>query len=632
MLSALPILLVLSVGVQAPTLEPGQTCALTDKIRIFHKPNLKVAKKKLGAGVEAMVRQWQDNRYRVKTAHGTGWVDGIYFQKICRPVAKTPAALQARQTCELSGQIKVFHRKNLKVAMRRVRQGEAITIEKVAPDRYVIQTSQEKGWVLASQLDAICLPVQRDPEPEVQAAALPEPEPVLELGPVVDAATTQESSQEPPLASPVPAPDPVAVVDEPAVEIPPETAPAVQEPAPAPEVKRVLMMPVTVEGVDEALGAMATSSLSQVCGARSELEVVTTEDLAAMATNEQQKQVLGCEANVSCMAEVSEWAQTENVLKANLGRVGEMYAFTLSLVNSKRAQVAGRAQREFRNQEELPKVAEELVLELFGLEGRGNMISYRLTEGQDISLAILNMKTAGLSESVAANLTQVLSVELKRIDGASVISSDDIEAMLSVEADKEILGCDSDTACLAAIGGALGVDKLVVGQVGMLGTSYVISLKLISPLSASVDNRINETFRGDEATLIPAIRNTARRLLGIESKDPGSLSVAASQMGAVVVLNGQEKGELPMAAIADLLPGRHNLRVEKDGYIPWVGDVYVNPFDNTAHWVDLAEAPERWYQKWWVWTITGTVAAGVATTLALTLGGSDQIDTTMTVE
>ena len=42
-------------------------------------------------------------------------------------------------------------------------------------------------------------------------------------------------------------------------------------------------MPVTVEGVDEALGAMATSSLSQVCGARSELEVVTTEDKSISA-------------------------------------------------------------------------------------------------------------------------------------------------------------------------------------------------------------------------------------------------------------------------------------------------------------------------------------------------------------
>jgi len=32
---------------------------------------------------------------------------------------------------------------------------------------------------------------------------------------------------------------------------------------------------------------------------------------------------------------------------------------------------------------------------------------------------------------------------------------------------------------------------------------------------------------------------------------------------------------------------------------------------------ELERAPERWYQHWWVWAITGTVVAAATTTVIL---------------
>ena len=191
--------------------------------------------------------------------------------------------------------------------------------------------------------------------------------------------------------------------------------------------------------------------------------------------------------------------------------------------------------------------------------------------------------------------------------------------MLNLEGQKQVLGCDSDTSCLAEIGGALGVDKLVVGQVGKLADNFIISLRLISPTTAKVDNRISENFVGTEATLIPAIRTAGRKLLGIDSKDPGSLGVSSSESQATVFLDGKEYGSLPMPPIQDLTPGRYNLRVLKEGFNTWNGDVYVNPLDNTAMWIELQAKPAMWYEEWWVWASVGGVVAGVATTLAITL-------------
>jgi hypothetical protein len=31
-------------------------------------------------------------------------------------------------------------------------------------------------------------------------------------------------------------------------------------------------------------------------------------------------------------------------------------------------------------------------------------------------------------------------------------------------------------------------------------------------------------------------------------------------------------------------------------------------------WAKLDEQPERWYQKWWVWSLVGAVVIGVTTT------------------
>lgn len=48
---------------------------------------------------------------------------------------------------------------------------------------------------------------------------------------------------------------------------------------------------------------------------------------------------------------------------------------------------------------------------------------------------------------------------------------------LSFEKDKQNLGCDADPACLAEIGGALGVEFIIAGSLVKVGDT------LLSPLS-----------------------------------------------------------------------------------------------------------------------------------------------------
>src|SRR5580698_5796536 len=86
---------------------------------------------------------------------------------------------------------------------------------------------------------------------------------------------------------------------------------------------------------------------------------------------------------------------------------------------------------------------------------------------------------AGAPAGAGQILSEAIVAEVrKREPRAQVISAEEIRSMIQVEGEKQQLGChtDQDLACLAEIGGALGVERVVIGSLGRLGSTYVYSL------------------------------------------------------------------------------------------------------------------------------------------------------------
>ena len=67
--------------------------------------------------------------------------------------------------------------------------------------------------------------------------------------------------------------------------------------------------------------------------------------------------------------------------------------------------------------------------------------------------------------------------------------------MLGFEQKKQLSGC-TDTSCMVAIGGALGVDKIVTGSVGKLGESHVLNLKLLDIRNAKIERMYQKRLKG----------------------------------------------------------------------------------------------------------------------------------------
>jgi TolB-like protein len=380
--------------------------------------------------------------------------------------------------------------------------------------------------------------------------------------------------------------------------------------ASAAERPRILVLPTKARGVGEADAQRITDAMAQRLVAEDTHSVLSMADLEKLASAESLRSMLGCDSQ-ECVAQLSRALNADLLLTGFLGRVGNRLTLNLVLVDPRNGATRNSATAEAIDIRELLRATPGVVATLMGWT-TGAARRFALPAGSKTSLAVLDLVPRGVPDDVAGNLTQVLSAELKRIDGTSVISREDIAAMLQVQETKLKAGCD-DMECLAEIGGALGVDRLVTGSVGKLSGSYVVSLRLISSRHSRVEHLVTESFSGAEDQLIRAVKRAGRLLLGVDPKGVGSLTVTASEQGARIMLDGIPRGTLPMPPIQALAPGQHQLLILKSGHHDWSSDVYVDSEETTAIWAELVARPVPWYRQWWVWALTG----GAGTTAVL---------------
>jgi len=127
-----------------------------------------------------------------------------------------------------------------------------------------------------------------------------------------------------------------------------------------------------------------------------------------------------------------------------------------------------------------------------------------------ISLAVYELSVDDVEPLVGRVVTDALVAELRKLDGVTVVSMDEVRAMLDLESQKQLLGC-ADDSCLAEIASALGVDELVIGSIARVGDGTVFSLKRIDQREAKTKGGLNkrlEAASGEEVLAVvgPAVQ------------------------------------------------------------------------------------------------------------------------------
>lgn len=160
-------------------------------------------------------------------------------------------------------------------------------------------------------------------------------------------------------------------------------------------------------------------------------------------------------------------------------------------------------------------------------------------------ILVLDMTSTGVDPNLARNLSDILSLAVRRAaPSATVIGQSEVSAMIAVEKQRDVLGCNDDVSCLAQIGGALGADRLVIGNIGKVGDVHLLTLKLIDAKASVTLQHISEEVAGDEALLIEATRQWAARLL--DPARPAGFGHLDIRGSGEVSLDGAKIGPAPL--------------------------------------------------------------------------------------
>jgi hypothetical protein len=191
-------------------------------------------------------------------------------------------------------------------------------------------------------------------------------------------------------------------------------------------------------------------------------------------------------------------------------------------------------------------------------------------------LAVLDLADKGVGKEVASLLTGVVSNQLSQIGIFEVISREDVKNMLTHGQDKVLLGC-SDESCLVDIGGILGAQHLVAGEIGMVGKKYVINLQRIEVKKAKVAKRVERQFQGSKDKLLQEVKNAAYKVVeDILKAQSGVVLLSVSEEGADISIDGKTVGSSPLKNLV-IPAGPRDIRVAKEGFIDWVRTVQVTP-------------------------------------------------------
>jgi len=128
-------------------------------------------------------------------------------------------------------------------------------------------------------------------------------------------------------------------------------------------------------------------------------------------------------------------------------------------------------------------------------------------------VAVMEIKILYGDPQLEALLSEVALTEAATYRGLDTIGRSDITSLLGFERERQLLGCSQDASCLAELGGALGVDYLLVGSVGRVGGLLRLDLKLVEGRRARVLGRSGVSLQDRAELLVEATQNGVRALL-----------------------------------------------------------------------------------------------------------------------
>jgi len=161
------------------------------------------------------------------------------------------------------------------------------------------------------------------------------------------------------------------------------------------------------------------------------------------------------------------------------------------------------------------------------------------------TVAILDFNViSGLNEEAAATLTNIFRSQLIKTGKYNILERQDMESILEEQAFSLSGACNS-AECAVEIGQLLSAEKMIIGDIGRIGETYSITLRLINVSNGSIEGSWDDKFKGKKDELLDVFKLQARKIAGVEEKTSkkwwyiGGAAIVGST-AAIVLLSGSD--------------------------------------------------------------------------------------------
>ncbi|MFC1585365.1 PEGA domain-containing protein [Fibrobacterota bacterium] len=145
-------------------------------------------------------------------------------------------------------------------------------------------------------------------------------------------------------------------------------------------------------------------------------------------------------------------------------------------------------------------------------EGAGPGGTYVKKTASARNVAIMDLKAMGIGDHVSSLLSEKLRSELFSSGAFTVMNREDMAKLMDERSFQRSEDCDTPE-CFAEIGRMLGVEKIISGSIGKLGSTYSLTIKQIDIETSKNDRIINLSEKCDEDDLFKMIEKVSRDLI-----------------------------------------------------------------------------------------------------------------------
>ncbi|KAB2880877.1 PEGA domain-containing protein [bacterium] len=197
-----------------------------------------------------------------------------------------------------------------------------------------------------------------------------------------------------------------------------------------------------------------------------------------------------------------------------------------------------------------------------------------ILNAQKKTVGVLELKnTGGITSNESSALTNRFRAMLVQTESFVVLERDKMNEILK---EQDFISSDNcNTAeCAVQIGQLLGVEKMIGGDIGKVGNTYTIDMRIVDVKTGAIEKSVSNDFKGEVDGLLNLMNEVSGVFAGISAQmktisrsGTADVYVSSNPEGAEIFVDNNSTGLRSPALVEGLAPGFHTIHLKKDGLV-----------------------------------------------------------------